>query len=354
MLKALQTLDEQFAFHTSGRFDLLAGDHVPYRDLGAPDVDAALRRSIERGEGIITVLGRMGSGKSSLIAAVADALDEGFVPLRVSVIGVEAGDPAAFARHAIAEIHHLPDAALTAHEARALTRATAERASTSRTRELRAGFQVTAGHVLSAGVVGDIKKAAGEELSGAVDASETMRGMQRLLDVFWRANRCPVLIVEDTDHWGGTQDVANAFFDRTARAFANLDAVMLVAVQSDYTLLGGYTRMRDRLTAELALPLLPDPTAALRTILQRRIAAAGVDTALEDVLDDDGLQLLAESYTESTVEGQAGDLRRTLAVMRNALDIALADATIDTISRGHVQEAIARTPLAAPSGLVKS
>jgi hypothetical protein len=138
--------------------------------------------------------------------------------------------------------------------------------------------------VLSAGVVGDIKKAASEKLSGTVDASETIRGMQQLLNVFWRIDRCPVLIVEDTDHWGGTPDVADAFFDQTARAFATFDAVMLVAVQSDYTLLSGYTRMRDRLTAELALPVLPDPTAALRTILKRRIAAAGVDAALETVL----------------------------------------------------------------------
>ncbi|MHB1539656.1 MAG: hypothetical protein ACYCUM_14715 [Solirubrobacteraceae bacterium] len=153
MLKALQTLDERFAFQTSGRFDLLAGDHVPYRDLGAPDIDGALRRSIERGKGVITVLGRMGSGKSSLIAAVADALDEGFVPLRVSVIGVEAGDLAAFARHAIAEIRDLPDTALTRHETQALARPAAEHTSTGRTRELRAGFQVAAGHVLSGGVL---------------------------------------------------------------------------------------------------------------------------------------------------------------------------------------------------------
>jgi hypothetical protein len=69
----------------------------------------------------------MGSGKSSLIAAVADSLEEGFLPLRVSVIGVEAGDPAAFARHAIMEIRDLPEAQLTRHE---LTHSTARPPST--------------------------------------------------------------------------------------------------------------------------------------------------------------------------------------------------------------------------------
>jgi ABC-type transport system involved in cytochrome bd biosynthesis fused ATPase/permease subunit len=116
MRDLLQVLDDEFAFQTSGRFDLLADEHVPFARLGAADVDAALRRSIERGEGVTTVVGRIGSGKSSLIAAVANSLDEGFLPLRVSVIGVEAGDPAAFARHAITEIRDVPDAQLSRHE----------------------------------------------------------------------------------------------------------------------------------------------------------------------------------------------------------------------------------------------
>jgi Cdc6-like AAA superfamily ATPase len=354
MLEALRRLDEQFAFQTSGRFDLLAGDHVPYRVLGARDVDETLRRAIERGEGVISVVGRMGSGKSSLIAAVTNALDEGFVPLRVSVIGVEAGDPPAFARHAITEIQDLPEIALARHEAQALQRAAAERTSTSHTRELRAGFRIAAGHVLSAGVIGDIKQAATDELSHKVDSSETMRGIQRLFDVFWKIDRCPLLIVEDTDHWGGAPEIADAFFDQTARAFATFDAVMLVAVQSDYTRLNGYARIRDRLTAEVTLPRLPDPQMGLRTILERRIAAACVDVSLDDVLDAEGLDLLSTSYLESVSNSQAGDLRRTLAVMRTALDVALADETVQTIGGGHVQEAIARTPLAPPSGLARS
>jgi len=55
MRDTLQTLDDEFAFQTSGRFDLLAGEHVAYTTLGAPDVDGALRRSIERAEGVTTL-----------------------------------------------------------------------------------------------------------------------------------------------------------------------------------------------------------------------------------------------------------------------------------------------------------
>ncbi len=327
MRDILPRLDDEFAFQTSGRFDLLADEHVAYVTLGAPDVDGELRRSIDRGEGVITVVGRMGSGKSSLIAAVANSLDEGFLPLRVSVIGVEAGDPAAFARHAIAETRDIPDAQLTRHESQALDRATADRRTQTTTRELRAGFEIAAGNVLTAKVVGDVKRAAGEELERATDPSLVLRGMQRLLNVFWDIKRCPVMLVEDTDHWGGSPEVADAFFDQTARAFAAMDAVMVVATQSDYTRLDGYQRVRDRLTAEISLPQLPDVERGLDTVLTRRMRSAGIHAPLQDVLDQQGLQLLSQSYIESTDDGHAGDLRRTLAVMRAALDIALSEPT---------------------------
>lgn len=351
MRDALQVLDDGFAFQTSGRFDLLADEHVPYATLGATDVDRELRRSIERGEGVTTVIGRMGSGKSSLIAAVTDSLDEGFVPLRVSVIGVEAGDAASFARHAITEIRDLPNVHLSRHESRALDRATAERETRTVARELRAGFTIDAGRILTSGVIGDIKRAASEALTRAVDPSDVLRAMQRLFDVFWKVGRCPVLIVEDTDHWGGTPEVADAFFDQTSRAFGKLDAVMVVAAHSDYRRLDGYERVRDRLTAEILLPQLPEVAKGLTFVLEQRMHLAGVSVPLKEILEPAGLQLLSQSYVESVTDGMGGDLRRTLAVMRAALDIALAEPTAQCVSPGHVQEAIARTPLAPSSAL---
>ena len=350
----MQALDDSFAFQTSGRFDLLAGEHVPHATLGAEDVDRELRRSIERGEGVTTVVGRMGSGKSSLIAAVTDSLDEGFVPLRVSVIGVEAGDAAAFARHAITEIRDLPDVHLSRHESHALNRATAERETRTVTRELRAGFKIGAGQILTGTVIGDIKSAASEELTRAVDPSDVLRAMQRLLDVFWKVRRCPVLIVEDTDHWGGSPEVADAFFDQTSRAFGKMDAVMVVAAHSDYRRLDGYERVRDRLTAEILLPQLPDVANGLTIVLQRRMDSAGVRTPVREILEPAGMHLLSQSYGESVTDGMGGDLRRTLAVMRAALDIALSEPTAQCIGPGHIQEAIAKTPLAPSSALDES
>lgn len=351
MRQKLQELDAGFAFQTSGRFDLPAAEHVPYSILGAADVDTMLRRSIERGEGVTAVIGRIGSGKSSLIGAVASSLDEGFIPLRVSVIGVEAGDPTAFARHTIEEIRDLPDVQLTSHETHALDGAAAAHAAPSTTRELRAGFAVGAGRMLTAKVVGDIKRAASEELGRATDPSHVLRGMQRLLDVFWKVHRCPVMLVEDTDHWGNSPAVADAFFDQTARTFANLDAAMVVATQSDYTSLDGYLRIRDRLTAEVALPHLPDAAHGLAVVLQHRMKSAGVSAALDEVLEPAGLRMLAQSYGDSVIDERAGDLRRTLSIMRASLETALSEPTANLITSGHMQEAIAKSPLAPSSAL---
>lgn len=167
----------------------------------------------------------------------------------------------------------------------------------------------------------------------------------------WGIERCPLLVVEDTDHWGAAPETAEAFFDQTARAFANMDGVMIVAAQSDYTQLDGYKRVRNRLTAEVVLPELPDPQRGLTTVLERRIALAGVKAPLEDVLASDGLDLLCDSYAESVSNGEAGDLRRTLAVMRTALDIAIGDPSVQILSAGQIQEAVARTPLPPSSAL---
>jgi Cdc6-like AAA superfamily ATPase len=351
MREHLASLDREFAFQTSARFDLLANGHVPHAALGARDIEGSVVRALEKGEGIIAISGRMGSGKSSLIAAVIQMLDEGFVPLRISVVGVEAEAPVAFARHVIQEIRDLPETHLTRHERSVLERATAISSTRKHHRELRAGFRITAGPVLSAAVVGDIKQAAAYELAQATDPAAVLSALQRLFDTFWRLGRCPVLIVDDTDHWGGSPRVANAFFDQTTRALERQDAVLVIAAQSDYTRLRGYQAVRNRFTAEVALPVLPDPHRGVALILQTRIDSAKVPTNVEAVFEDEALRLVVASYTESVIGRNAGDMRRTIAIVRNALELAVEEPGVQRIGSGHVQEAIARNPLVPGSAL---
>ena len=93
------------------------------------------------------------------------------------------------------------------------------------------------------------------------------------------------------------------------------------------------------------LPQLPDVEQGLTIVLQRRMSLVGVQAPVQDMLEPEGLQLLSQSYIESVTDGRAGDLRRTLAVMRAALDIALGEPTAQRVTRGHVEEGMARTPL---------
>lgn len=269
MREHLTALDKEFAFQTSARFDLLAGDHVPHTALGARDVEGTVVRAIEKGEGIIAITGRMGSGKSSVIAAVAGMLDEGFLPLRVSVVGVEAGHPPAFARHAIQEISQLPDTHLTNHERLALARATAQQSKRTRSRELRAGFGVTAGAVMTANV-GDIKTVAKDELVHATDSAAVLSGLQRLY------------------------------------------------------------------------------------LVQRRIDSARVPATVESIFEPEAFRLVVACYAESVIDRRAGDMRRTLAVVRNALELAVEEPGAGRVSTGHMQEAMARNPLAPGSALAIS
>lgn len=347
----LTALDRELAFQTSARFDLLAETHVGLAQLGAADIEAQLQRAIEKAEGVIAVTGRIGAGKSSVIASVATALNEGFVPLRVSVVGVEAGDPAAFARHAMIEIRDLPDTRLTDHERRALERDTALARTTEERRELRAGFEIAAGEVFKPKVVADLKQIAGETLEHAPDPTVILAGLQRLLDAFWQLGRCPVLIVEDTDHWGGERDRADTFFDQTARALGRLDTVTVVQAQTAYTELDGYRRVRETFTAELALPAPPDPRRALIAILQRRIDGTGLVARALDVFEPGGLDLIRDAYVESVEDGRAGDIRHALVVARSALELAVEGELAEIVTAGHVQEALASNPPGPGSAL---
>jgi len=231
-----------------------------------------------------------------------------------------------------------------------VTRASATTRVTTTNRETRASAEIGASLGITAKVIGEVKRISGEELTFANDATAAMNGFADVLRVFWNADRCPVLIIDDTDHWGGSPDMADAFFDQTARALGRFDAVTLVGAQTDYTVGDGYLGMRDLLAGEIEVPALPQPEVGLARILQRRVELEEIDVTVATLIETDALELLAVSYGESVVDDKGGDIRRVVAIVRTALDFALEQQT-ESIERGHVQEAIANHPLAPSSGL---
>lgn len=172
-----------------------------------------------------------------------------------------------------------------------------------------------------------------------------MAGLEHILGVFWKAGRCPVLVVNDTDHWGVSPEVAEGFFGQTARALGQRDMVLLVAAQTEYAQLAGYAAVSQTFTAQIALPALPDAPAGISRILQHRIDREDVAVTVDELVEPEALALVGDAYLESVDDGRGGDLRRTLAVVRTALELALNDPAAKTIRAGHVQEAIGRSPL---------
>jgi hypothetical protein len=68
-VSVLEELDAEHAFHTTGRFELLAMEHVPFADLGASDADGALRSAIMSDDGVACVLGVSARGRAASSAA---------------------------------------------------------------------------------------------------------------------------------------------------------------------------------------------------------------------------------------------------------------------------------------------
>lgn len=345
----LEQLDAAHAFHTSGRFELLAVEHVPFVQLGATDADAELRRAIESDEGVACVLGISGAGKSSLIGSVTEHLPPQFVPLRIPVAAATdaIASVGGFSRHTLERFTQGDTEPLTSRHLRAIERALATERTTTKTRRFGAGMSGgAAGPVLSTKLSADFQLQASEELKHATSDQAALQALQQTLDVLRKKGLVPVLIIEDTDHWAGTPEVASAFFDHVVRVLSKgtaLDAVTVVAVQPVHQDSDGYRAVRELLTLELAVPELPRPVAGLRVLLASRITHAEIDASVGEVFLDPAVALMAKAYAEDR------SLRRTLSVARAALQQAVSDGA-EVIAPGHVQHGMAQYPAAVNAG----
>ena len=111
---------------------MLAVEHIRFAELGADDADAALTRAITGEDGVITVLGISGAGKSSLISSVTERLPPRYLPLRIpAAAATDAfGSIGNFSRHALDRFTRLDlDPLQRRHEA-AIQRALADEVKT--------------------------------------------------------------------------------------------------------------------------------------------------------------------------------------------------------------------------------
>jgi hypothetical protein len=342
----LAALDREHAFHTTGRFELLASEHVPFVDMGAADVDGALRDAICADDGVVCVLGVSGAGKSSLIGGVTEQLAARYVPLRIPVATETNAvtSVGGFCRHALERFTELDLEPITSRHQRAIERALATERKTTRRRVFGIRAMLGGGTpVLNAKLGADFQLQAAEELKFAESDQAAALALQAALDVMRTATLVPVLIVEDTDHWVTTPEIASRFFDQVVRVLSKgiaLDAVTVVAVQPVHQQSDGYAAVRELLTREVSIPPLPEPRSGLEVLLTSRIRHAVHSGDARQVFTAAALDLMAKSYLEDR------SFRRTLSVARAALQQAVSDASA-AIEAGHVQHGMAQYPAAA-------
>ncbi len=338
--KHLLALAAQDAFRPTSRFDVLAGDHVPFDELTGRDrYERLLINRVTGPEGVSLIFGATGTGKTSLISWACHHLPESHVALRVPVAALEdPGDVKVLAGTVIvAAVRATAD--LSEEQRTDLSATAADRVSTRPAGALVSGARL-GGAMIPAALSLDLG-ALHQDYEREGLPVDRLHGLDRLVSVFVAREKHLVLVLEDTDSMaGGPGEQAERFLAAVLVLARELDAPMIVAVQEHHR-----GAMYDRLRQdgrEIAIPLLSETGHALRRIVSHRLHRADLDgVAVEEIIDDQAVTALVSVYDES-----GGNLRQILAVLQFALDHAV-DEQAELLTFPHIRHGI---QVARPTG----
>jgi hypothetical protein len=320
--EALATLREGNALAQTLTFEQLEAYHVPFDDLSG---ELAVEHQLKywaNCRGRVALIGDSGAGKSSVLASVFGALSEGLpkglVPTRIPVgIVGEATivDVGGFCRHLVKHVltwaapEALSDDERTSLESQLaqLERRTGKRR--------RAGFSLGTGRLLpvDARLSADLTGVAAD-FETALGNGDVVRALKRLVALFRARDLEPFFVFDDTDAWlqlPGQEEaatrLASGFFGANVRMLSReIDCGIALAVHRSYLDLPAYRHVAESLEA-IEIPVLADPIAAIRAILQRRIDVDELSVTVEDAFDDDAIAALAGAYADIP------DLRKVMA-----------------------------------------
>lgn len=308
------------AFDPAPRQDELHLYHVPFEELApGTSIEASLRSAIENSERVAVVGGR-GQGKSSLIA-YATRPREGIAPIRVPIFAEPAEtvtEPKAFAQHFVRTL---------------TTSATQSGLISPEQREAALLASSDRVHILGHEV--EHTRSAAEVIAAAVDLVATVASQ----------NVIPVVVLDDADGWSkeaGPEGsaLAQAFFGRVLRIFADFPGALVLAVHEDYFSMPAFQDAESFLETRVAVPAFDGHgEEALGRILEHRMSVHGVDLEWAEVFDEGALEALAHYYREAGY-----NLRKVIGVARAALRNAWVDDDAELVTRicmeGAAAEAI--------------
>jgi len=304
-------------FHPRSQFVLLAEDHVPFDRLAGRAVyETAALRTLTSDATTVAVRGGVGTGKSSLIAALCRALPPTHVALRVPVVGAD--DPTSVSVVAALTL----STALNAIEMERSQREALERARADEL--MTTPKQTRSGGTLGGGPVPVEVHAELETLTTQLGnrqlAGERLAGLDRLISILVSRGLTPVFVLEDTEAAVGgreREEVAEAFFAGPVAAFMQeIEAPMLIAVQEVLTEAASFRRLAPSMHL-IELPAFDRIHAAqaLKAIAQHRLDAHDMATPVERVVAADAVEALVSVYHEADQS-----FRVTLAVLQSSVE----------------------------------
>jgi hypothetical protein len=305
------------AFDPAPRQDELHLYHVPFDELaGGSSVEASLSLAIENSERV-AVVGGGGQGKSSLIAYATRPL-EGIAPIRVPIFAEPdetVTEPKAFAQHFI----------------RTLT-ASATQSGLISPEQREAALMASSDRVHILGYEVEHTRSAAEVIGAAVDLVAAVASQDLI----------PVVVLDDADGWSQESGpngsaLAQAFFGRVLRIFADFPGALVLAVHEDYFSMPAFQGAESFLETRVAIPAFDGHAEkALGRILEHRMRVQGVDVELPDVFDEGALKALAHYYRETDY-----NLRKVIWVARAALRYAWVDEDAELVTRMYMDAAVA-------------
>lgn len=327
---------EARAFHPRGRFGELALDHVSFDQLtGRHAFESVTLRDVTADATAVAIIGPIGAGKSSLIAAVCSALPNTHVALRVPVTGAD--DPTQVSTVAAMAL----SSALAAFDLETYQREALEHARADHSGRSRTPIGIAGGRLGGGPIPAELNVELGslrEEHQTNRLAGERLAGLDRLVTILVARDLQPVFVLEDTEAaiGGGDRTAADAFFDGPMRAFSReLDAACMIAVQEHIADVSAAFRQLAPGMRLITLPAFDDAhgRSALAAIIDHRLGIHELDYDHRSVLGDDALELLVAFYHETD-----RSLRHTLAALQSAAEHA-TDMSAELVRAPHVHAA---------------